>query len=159
MQPTAHSETPLSQTSARNQPCLPDGVDRTEDDILVRLQEAEQTTKQAINECIDSNEPTLLTDQVLETEVVELTVVMPCLNEADTLSICIEKALGAMQEHGITGEVVVADNGSTDQSREIATKLGARVVDVQEKGYGSALMGGIQAARGQFIIMGDADDS
>jgi glycosyltransferase involved in cell wall biosynthesis len=89
----------------------------------------------------------------------ELSVVMPCLNEADTIGTCVEKACRAIREHGISGEVIVADNGSTDGSREIAARLGARVVAVPEKGYGSALMGGIAAARGQYIIMGDADDS
>ena len=89
----------------------------------------------------------------------ELSVVMPCLNEADTLAICIDKARRAMESHGIAGEVVVADNGSTDGSQEIARAHGARVVPVAERGYGAALMGGIAAARGTFVIMGDADDS
>ncbi|MBN2475558.1 MAG: glycosyltransferase [Pirellulales bacterium] len=84
---------------------------------------------------------------------------MPCLNEADTLAICIDKAQHTMREHGIVGEVVVADNGSTDGSVEIATQMGARVVPVEDPGYGNALMGGIEAARGRFVIMGDADDS
>lgn len=90
---------------------------------------------------------------------VEVSIVIPCLNEADTLAICIEKAHRSLRESAIAGEVVVADNGSTDGSRTIATELGARVVDVKVKGYGSALMGGIAAARGRFVIMGDADDS
>ncbi|MGH7719845.1 MAG: glycosyltransferase family 2 protein, partial [Gemmatimonadaceae bacterium] len=84
---------------------------------------------------------------------------MPCLNEADTLALCIEKAWRAIREHGIDGEVVVADNGSSDGSQEIARRLGARVVPVSERGYGSALMGGIAASRGRYVIMGDADDS
>jgi glycosyltransferase involved in cell wall biosynthesis len=84
---------------------------------------------------------------------------MPCLNEADTLEICIRKAQRAMAEHGIAGEVIVADNGSTDGSQEIAASLGARVVPVTARGYGSALMGGIAAARAEFLLMGDADDS
>jgi glycosyltransferase involved in cell wall biosynthesis len=84
---------------------------------------------------------------------------MPCLNEADTLGICIAKASRALAEHGIVGEIVVADNGSMDDSVGIATRLGARVVNVEAKGYGNALMGGIAAARGKFVIMGDADDS
>jgi glycosyltransferase involved in cell wall biosynthesis len=84
---------------------------------------------------------------------------MPCLNEAETLGICIAKAFRALREHGIAGEVIVADNGSTDGSLDIAENLGARVVRVRERGYGSALMGGIQHARGHFVIMGDADDS
>ena len=89
----------------------------------------------------------------------ELTVVMPCLNEADTLAMCIRKALSSMADHGISGEVVVADNGSTDGSVEIAQQEGARVVFIGERGYGAALQGGIEAAMGQFVIMGDADDS
>jgi glycosyltransferase involved in cell wall biosynthesis len=89
----------------------------------------------------------------------ELSIVIPCLNEADTLATCIEKAQRAMKEHGITGEIVVADNGSTDGSQEIGARLGARVVPVEAKGYGNALMGGIAAAQGKFVIMGDADDS
>ncbi len=90
---------------------------------------------------------------------IELSVVMPCLNESDTLAVCIEKARRAMSENNISGEIIVADNGSTDGSPDIARGLGARVVDVKEKGYGSALMGGISAAKGRFVIMGDADDS
>ncbi len=90
---------------------------------------------------------------------VELSVVMPCLNEIDTLAICIDKAQETMQQHGIAGEVIVADNGSTDGSIEVALQMGARVVEVEEMGYGNALMGGIEAARGRFVIMGDADDS
>ena len=90
---------------------------------------------------------------------VELSVVIPCLNEADTLEACIRKAQEALDEHDIPGEIIVADNGSIDGSRDIAHRLGARVVDVASRGYGSALMGGIAAARGEFIIMGDADDS
>ena len=89
----------------------------------------------------------------------ELSIVMPCLNEAETLATCIAKAQRALQRHGIAGEVIVADNGSTDGSREIAARLGARVVRVAERGYGSALQGGIAAARGRFVLMGDADDS
>jgi glycosyltransferase involved in cell wall biosynthesis len=92
-------------------------------------------------------------------ESVELSVVMPCLNESDTIGICVEKAIRAMREAGIDGEVVVADNGSTDNSKRIASSLGARTVDVRERGYGSALMGGIEASRGKFILMGDCDDS
>src|SRR5437899_1980480 len=84
---------------------------------------------------------------------------MPCLNEADTLEICIEKAQNALRGHGISGEVIVADNGSTDGSTDIALRMGARVIRVAKRGYGNALMGGIGAARGRFVIMGDADDS
>jgi glycosyltransferase involved in cell wall biosynthesis len=89
----------------------------------------------------------------------ELSVVMPCLNEAETLEICVRKAQTAMRDHEIRGEVIVADNGSEDGSVDIAERLGARVVHVPERGYGSALMGGIAEARGRFVLMGDADDS
>jgi glycosyltransferase involved in cell wall biosynthesis len=89
----------------------------------------------------------------------ELSIVMPCLNEADTLAICVDKAQRSLREHRIDGEIIVADNGSSDGSPEIAEKHGARVVHVAAKGYGNALMGGIAAARGRYIIMGDADDS
>jgi glycosyltransferase involved in cell wall biosynthesis len=92
-------------------------------------------------------------------EIPEVSIVMPCLNEADTLEICITKAKRSMLESNIVGEVVVADNGSTDGSQAIARRLGARVVYVEKKGYGNALMGGIAAARGKYVIMGDADDS
>mgnify|MGYP001580659481 CR=1 FL=1 len=84
---------------------------------------------------------------------------MPCLNEAETLPACIGKALRFLREHKVSGEVLVADNGSIDGSRELATKLGARVVAVAERGYGNALRGGLAAARGKFAVMGDADDS
>jgi glycosyltransferase involved in cell wall biosynthesis len=89
----------------------------------------------------------------------ELSILMPCLNEAETLATCIKKAQKALEDLNVNGEVVVADNGSTDGSPEIAASLGARVIHVAEKGYGSALLGGIKAARGKYIIMGDADDS
>jgi glycosyltransferase involved in cell wall biosynthesis len=89
----------------------------------------------------------------------EVSVVMPCLNEADTLATCIQKAQRALASGGIHGEIVVADNGSTDGSQQIAEVLGARVVAVRARGYGNALMGGIAAARGRYVIMGDADDS
>lgn len=92
-------------------------------------------------------------------ESIELSIIMPCLNEAETLAICIIKARGFLERAGISGEVVIADNGSTDGSPEIARANGARVVAVAEKGYGSALRGGIEAARGRYVIMGDADDS
>ena len=89
----------------------------------------------------------------------ELSIVMPCLNEAETLEVCIKKAQNSLRENQLAGEVIIADNGSTDGSQAIAERLGARVVPVDRKGYGSALLGGIAAARGRFIIMGDADDS
>lgn len=90
---------------------------------------------------------------------IEVSIVMPCLNEADTIAVCVSKAMTALREARIDGEVIVADNGSTDGSQTIADKLGARVVNVQARGYGNALMGGIAAARGRYVIMGDADDS
>jgi Glycosyl transferase family 2 len=90
---------------------------------------------------------------------VELTVVMPCLNEAETVAACVRKAVKFIADSGISGEVVVADNGSTDGSQQLAEDAGARVVPVADKGYGNALMGGILAARGEYVIMGDADDS
>jgi glycosyltransferase involved in cell wall biosynthesis len=89
----------------------------------------------------------------------ELTVLMPCLNEAETLRVCIEKALSFLSRAGVAGEVIIADNGSTDGSQEIARAAGARVVAVPVKGYGSALSAGIEAAEGRYVIMGDADDS
>src|SRR5690242_1707991 len=90
---------------------------------------------------------------------IDLTILMPCLNEAETLERCIEKAKRAAALLSIQAEVLIADNGSTDSSIEIAEKCGARVAHIKEKGYGSALTGGINAARGKWIIMGDADDS
>ena len=89
----------------------------------------------------------------------ELTVVLPCLNEAETLAVCIRKAKASIAGLGIDGEVVIADNGSTDGSQDIARAEGARVVDVPIRGYGAALTAGIAAAKGEFVIMGDADDS
>ena len=90
---------------------------------------------------------------------VELSIVMPCLNEEQTVETCIDKAKGFLHNHHISGEIIIADNGSTDHSVEIATRAGAKVVPVKEKGYGSALRGGIEKASGKYIIMGDADDS
>jgi hypothetical protein len=89
----------------------------------------------------------------------DLSVVLPCLNEAETLATCITKAQRSMKDLQIHGEVLVADNGSTDGSQQIARELGARVIDVPVKGYGSALLGGIAAARSEFVVMADADDS
>jgi glycosyltransferase involved in cell wall biosynthesis len=92
-------------------------------------------------------------------EPVDLTILMPCLNEAETLARCIEKAKLGLQRSGVRGEIVIADNGSTDGSQTIAQNAGVRLVLVKEKGYGSALIGGVRAAAGRWIIMGDADDS
>ncbi len=89
----------------------------------------------------------------------ELTIVMPCLNEAETLATCIEKANRFLATSGVSGEVVIADNGSTDGSQDIARSLGARVIDVPRRGYGAALQAGIEGARGTFVAMGDSDDS
>jgi hypothetical protein len=89
----------------------------------------------------------------------EVSIVLPCLNEAETLETCIRKALRSLAELQIQGEVLIADNGSTDGSQAIATAAGARVVPVTRRGYGAALRGGIEAARGRFVIMADADDS
>jgi glycosyltransferase involved in cell wall biosynthesis len=90
---------------------------------------------------------------------IQLTAVMPCLNEERTVGICVEKAFSAFRSMGIVGEVVVADNGSTDRSMELASALGARVINVAQKGYGAALIAGIQAATGDYVIMADSDDS
>ena len=90
---------------------------------------------------------------------VELSIVIPCLNEAETIEVCINKALNFLKENNVSGEVVIGDNGSTDGSIEIAQRNGAHVVHIDEKGYGAALMGAIKASKGEFIIMGDADDS
>ncbi|MEU5880145.1 glycosyltransferase family 2 protein [Spirillospora sp. NPDC047279] len=89
----------------------------------------------------------------------ELSVVMPCLNEAETVETCVRKTIEFFEKNGIDGEVVIADNGSTDGSQQLARDAGARVVPVLEKGYGNALMGGIRAAQGKYVAMGDADDS
>lgn len=88
-----------------------------------------------------------------------ITIVMPCLNEAETLAICIRKALAAIAASGLPGEVVIADNGSTDGSLEIAASAGARIVNVPIRGYGAALIAGIEGARGKYVLMADADDS
>ena len=89
----------------------------------------------------------------------ELSVVMPCLNEERTLPVCIDKALTTMRENGIRGEVVIADNGSTDRSVSVAQEHGARVVNQPLKGYGNALRKGFAEARGKYVLMGDCDDS
>jgi glycosyltransferase involved in cell wall biosynthesis len=92
-------------------------------------------------------------------ESCELSIVMPCLNEAQTIGQCIQKARTFLYYNNIDGEIIVADNGSTDDSVNIAKKLGAKVVNVEERGYGAALMGGIAAAKGKYVIIGDSDDS
>jgi len=92
-------------------------------------------------------------------DFLELSIVMPCLNEGETIGQCVAKARAFLARSGIIGEIVVADNGSSDGSRAIAEANGARVVDIPQRGYGSALIGGIRAARGTYVIMGDADDS
>src|SRR5882724_10317685 len=89
----------------------------------------------------------------------ELTILMPCLNEALTVDTCIRKARTYLERRSIAGEVLVADNGSTDGSQSLAAAAGARVVRIENKGYGAALIGGIEAAKGRFVIMADADDS
>ncbi len=89
----------------------------------------------------------------------ELSIVIPCLNESETVEICIQKAFNFLRRHNIDGEVIVADNGSIDGSLDIAQRNGAKIVCVDKKGYGSALMGGIKAAKGKYVIMGDADDT
>lgn len=89
----------------------------------------------------------------------ELSVVMPCLNEAETVATCVGKARAFLDTHDVAGEVIIADNGSTDGSQDLARDAGARVIHATEMGYGNALMAGIMAARGRFVVMGDADDS
>jgi glycosyltransferase involved in cell wall biosynthesis len=113
-----------------------------------------QITKEEIS-------PDSLTSEKLLNNLIdiELTVVMPCLNEEATVQLCIWKARTFMYENNISGEVIIADNGSTDNSIELAVKAGARVINISEKGYGAALTGGINAARGKYIIMADSDDS
>src|SRR5918998_2109643 len=107
---------------------------------------AEQTTTQPRTEAADTTE-------------LELSVVIPCLNEAQSIELAATKAVDTMEREGIRGEVVVADNGSTDGSPELAEKAGARVVNEPRKGYGSAYLAGFDAARGKYILMGDADDT
>jgi glycosyltransferase involved in cell wall biosynthesis len=102
-------------------------------------------------------QPISLADRSRDT--CELTILMPCLNEAETLASCIAKAVQFLRRSGVEGEVLIADNGSTDGSQIIAVAAGARVVAIDAKGYGSALLGGIRASRGRFVIMGDSDDS
>lgn len=92
-------------------------------------------------------------------EQIELTILIPCLNEEKTIGICIKKANQFLNENKIQGEILIADNGSIDKSKKIAQDLGARIVDIEKKGYGAALIGGNKMAKGKFVIMADADDS
>ncbi len=113
------------------------------------------------SDCITKNTACfdLKPDVTSEVETLELSIVMPCLDEAETIGNCVLKAQYALEKLGVPGEVIIADNGSRDDSVEIAEALGARVVHVARRGYGAALMGGIAEARGKYIVMGDADDS
>src|SRR5438270_8671195 len=95
----------------------------------------------------------------LEGQEIVVSVVMPCLNEEETIGACVKKALEGIRKTGLPGEVIVSDNGSTDRSVEIATELGARVINQPKKGYGNAYRAGFEAARGKYIIMGDSDDT
>lgn len=106
-----------------------------------------------------AGEVTQSAGEIEQAAQLEFSIVMPCLNEAASVGVCIEKARASLDKAGIAGEIIVADNGSTDDSRLIATDLGARVVPVAARGYGNALAVGIEAARGRYVIMGDADDS
>src|SRR3954471_23310078 len=92
-------------------------------------------------------------------DTIEVTVVLPCLNEAETIAVCVQKAVACLAELGVAGEVLVSDNGSTDGSQQLAVDNGARVVTAPIRGYGGALLAGIDAARGQYVIMADSDDS
>lgn len=146
-----------------------DAVSRAERqfDHLVELLATEQADDTAVFEERDPSLPQRAIDknpqQAQDTQSppaeLELSIVMPCLDEADTVGTCVLKAKYAIEKMGIQGEVIVADNGSRDDSVEIAQELGARVVHVDAPGYGAALMGGIEAAHGRFVLMGDADDS
>ena len=100
-----------------------------------------------------------LAERFAEAPDIELTILMPCLNEAETIGVCIDKALAFLDRANVSGEVLIADNGSTDGSRDIARAKGARVAPIAARGYGAALIGGIEAARGRYIIMGDSDQS
>ena len=108
---------------------------------------------------IASSEAQKLEELAATERQIEVSVVMPCLNERETVGVCVRKAMTALREAGIAGEVIVADNGSTDGSVEIARAEGARVVNIEEKGYGNALRGGILASRGEYVLMADSDDS
>jgi hypothetical protein len=107
----------------------------------------------------DPAEPAVDTRGQVAAGELELSIVLPCLNEAETLAVCLGKAFASLKQLGIRGEVLVADNGSTDGSQDIARAHGARVVEVPRRGYGAALRGGIEAAHGRYVLMADADDS
>lgn len=131
--------------------------------ILYRSFRTECKSRSRHSPAIDNRRPPMTIDnnrprQPSQTGL-ELSIVMPCLNESETLQLCIEKARQALLDHNIEGEIIIADNGSTDGSQEIAGRLNVRLVKVEKKGYGNALMGGIEAARGKYIVMGDADAS
>jgi len=119
----------------------------------------ESTVRSNLTPLAGSRHPHIPTARDGDAYSIELTILMPCLNEAETVATCVRKARGFLDRAGIAGEVLVADNGSCDGSPELAQAAGARVVPVTRKGYGSALLGGIHAAYGKFVIMGDADDS
>lgn len=104
-------------------------------------------------------EPQVETANAAAEQPCELTILMPCLNEAETLAVCIRKARASLERLGVDGEVLIADNGSDDGSQDIARAEGARVVPIPRRGYGAALQGGIEAARGKYVLMADADDS
>lgn len=108
---------------------------------------------------LENSERSDLLGAANEQDAPRVSVVIPCLDEAGTLGVCIAKAWAGLAAAGIPGEVVIADNGSTDGSQQIAVEAGARVVPVARRGYGSALIGGIEAARGEYVVMGDADDT
>lgn len=143
-QPMAVNENPALVSAPKKTPSRPVA---TGDSSLESL-ESQLSNIDALIEEANSNE-----------RVIELSVVMPCLNEADTLATCIEKCNQVFKDMKISAEIVIADNGSTDGSIQIAERLGARIIHVEARGYGNALRAGISAARGQYVIMGDANDS
>ena len=114
---------------------------------------------QTLMNSVMSHQSVLAAATATAVELIRLSAVMPCLNEERTVGVCIEKVLKAFRQMGVIGEVIVADNGSTDRSVEIASRLGARVVNVAKKGYGAALIAGIESARGDYIVIADSDDS
>jgi glycosyltransferase involved in cell wall biosynthesis len=136
---------------------LPDEVAPRFVDLDLVFSVRESSFVAAIPRVEMNHQPTAM--PLTKSETMEVSVVMPCLNEAENLEICIGKARRALDEAELAGEVIIADNGSTDGSQEIAERMGARVVAVKTKGYGNALMGGIAVARGKYVVMGDADNS